>query len=205
MQTLFLIKNGTINLQSGDNLYIDSVENFIKDGGVITDGITEIDYVPDTKQCAINGEFFQPFPNQCAEENINNIATIIANKQEREKPTPIVYTLDELKEQKHNELKNIMEKKRSVLTVDYDEDKFDANEKAQLNMNTLLKTFDFGATSVSIRSANENTHTFNQTHCNELALLMVSAVNKLYSEYWALKDKLYNCTTKEEVDAIVWE
>ena len=88
--------------------------------------------------------------------------------------------------------------------MDYDDDKFDANEKAQLNMNTLLKTFDFGATSVSIRSANENTHTFNQTHCNELALLMVSAVNNLYSEYWTLKDKLYNCTIKEEVDAIVW-
>ena len=114
-------------------------------------------------------------------------------------------TFDELKEQKHTELKNTMKKKRSVLTVDYNEDTFDANEDAQSNMMVLLKSFDLGATSVSIRSTTEQTHTFNKEHTQELSMLMLQAVNNLYSEYWTLKDKLYNCTTKEEVDAIVWE
>ena len=97
-----------------------------------------------------------------------------------------------------------MQAKRQTLKVDYDDDQFDANETAQANMNTLLQAFNLGATSVSIRSVNEVTHTFNQAHCNELALLMASAVNNLYSEYWTLKDKLDIYTTKEEVDSVVW-
>ena len=113
-------------------------------------------------------------------------------------------TLEEAKTNKHSQLKSAMQTKRQSLKVDYDDDQFDANETAQANMIVLLKSFDLGAKEVSIRSATENTHTFNQTQCNELALLMASAVNNLYGEYWALKDKLDICTTKEEVDTIVW-
>ena len=113
-------------------------------------------------------------------------------------------TLEEAKTNKHSELKSIMQTKRQSLKVDYDDDQFDANETAQANMNTLLQAFNLGATSVSIRSVNEVTHTFNQAHCNELALLMADAVNNLYGEYWQYKDMLAKCTTKEEVDAIVW-
>ena len=112
--------------------------------------------------------------------------------------------LNNQKETKHVELKSTMQAKRQSLKVDYDDDQFDANETAQANMNTLLQAFNLGATSVSIRSVNEVTHTFNQTQCNELALLMAGAVNNLYGEYWALKDKLDICTSKEEVEAIVW-
>ena len=108
------------------------------------------------------------------------------------------------KTNKHSELKSIMQTKRQSLKVDYDDDQFDANETAQANMIVLLKSFDLGAKEVSIRSATENTHTFNQTQCNELALLMASAVNNLYGEYWQYKDMLAKCTTKEEVDSVVW-
>ena len=112
--------------------------------------------------------------------------------------------LNNQKETKHVELKSTMQTKRQSLKVDYDDDQFDANETAQANMNTLLQAFNLGTKEVSIRSATEKTHSFNQAHCNELALLMADAVNNLYSEYWALKDKLDICTTKEEVDSVVW-
>lgn len=114
-------------------------------------------------------------------------------------------TLEEVKNNKHSELKSTMQAKRQALKVDYDDDQFDANETAQANMNTLLQAFNLGATSVSIRSVNEVTHTFNQAHCNELALLMADAVNNLYGEYWQYKDALAQCTTTEEVEAIVWK
>ena len=114
-------------------------------------------------------------------------------------------TLEEVKTNKHSELKSTMQTKRQSLKVDYDNDQFDANETAQANMNTLLKAFNLGATSVSIRSVNEVTHTFNQAHCNELALLMASAVNNLYDKYWQYKDELAKCATTEEVDTIVWK
>ena len=113
--------------------------------------------------------------------------------------------LNNQKEIKHVELKSTMQAKRQSLKVDYDDDQFDANETAQANMNTLLQAFNLGATSVSIRSVNEVTHTFNQAHGNELALLMADAVNNLYSEYWQYKDALAQCTTVEEVNESKWE
>ena len=113
--------------------------------------------------------------------------------------------LNNQKETKHVELKSIMQAKRQALKVDYDDDQFDANETAQANMNTLLQAFNLGATSVSIRSVNEVTHTFNQAHCNELALLMADAVNNLYGEYWKYKDALAKCETVDAVNEIKWE
>lgn len=114
-------------------------------------------------------------------------------------------TFEEIKENKHSELKGVMSAKRQALTVTYDADTFDANEDAQANMIVLLKSFDLGASSVSIRSTNEQTHTFNKEHTQELSMLMLQAVNNLYSKYWEYKDALYSCKTIEEVEAISWK
>ena len=112
--------------------------------------------------------------------------------------------LQELKEQKHAELKQIMHNKRQNLKVNYDNDTFDANEEAQANMIVLLKAFDLGAQTVSIRSSTEETHVFDKEHCQELSLIMLSAVQAIYDQYWDLKDLLSNCETVEEVEAISW-
>ena len=113
-------------------------------------------------------------------------------------------TLEELKEQKHAELKQIMHNKRQNLKVNYDNDIFDANEEAQANMIVLLKAFDLGAQTVSIRSSTEETHVFDKEHCQELSLIMLSAVQAIYDQYWNLKDSLANCETVEEVESISW-
>ena len=121
-----------------------------------------------------------------------------------EKPAPKEKTLEELKEEKHAELKSIMHNKRLNLKVNYDNDTFDANEEAQSNMIVLLKAFDLGAQTVSIRSSTEETHVFDKEHCQELSLIMLSAVQAIYDQYWVLKDLLANCETVEEVEAISW-
>ena len=112
--------------------------------------------------------------------------------------------MKELKEEKHAELKNIMHIKRQNVKVNYDNDTFDANEEAQSNMVVLLKAFDLGAKTVSIRSSTEETHVFDKEHCQELSLIMLSAVQAIYNQYWVLKDLLANCETVEEVEAISW-
>lgn len=113
-------------------------------------------------------------------------------------------TLEELKEEKHTELKAIMRNKRQNVKVNYDNDTFDANEEAQSNMIVLLKAFDLGAKTVSIRSSTEETHIFDKEHCQELSLIMLSAVQAIYNQYWDLKDELAECETVEEVEAISW-
>ena len=121
-----------------------------------------------------------------------------------EKPLPKEKTLGELKEEKHAELKQIMHNKRQNLKVNYNNDTFDANEEAQANMIVLLKAFDLGAQTVSIRSSTEETRVFDKEHCQELSLIMLSAVQAIYDQYWDLKDLLSNCETVEEVEAISW-
>ena len=108
------------------------------------------------------------------------------------------------KEEKHSQLKAVMQAKRKNVKVNYDNDTFDANEEAQANMIVLLKAFDLGAQTVSIRSSTEETHPFDKEHCQELSLIMLSAVQAIYDQYWDLKDLLSNCETVEEVEAISW-
>ena len=121
-----------------------------------------------------------------------------------EKPAPKEKTLDELKEEKHAELKSIMQTRRNVIQVEFDGDTFDANESAQENMIVLLKAFDLGAQTVSIRSSTEETHVFDKDTCQQLSLVMLQAVQALYAEYWELKNRLAACETVAEVEAITW-
>ena len=113
-------------------------------------------------------------------------------------------TLEELKDEKHAELKSIMQIRRNAIRVEFKGDTFDANESAQENMVVLLKAFDLGAPAVQIRSATEVTHTFDKDTCQQLSLVMLQAVQALYAEYWELKNRLAACETIAEVEAITW-
>ena len=118
--------------------------------------------------------------------------------------TPPVKSLADAREEKHAELKRIMQTRRNAIQVEFDGDMFDANESAQENMIVLLKAFDLGAPAVQIRSATEVTHTFDKDTCQQLSLAMLQAVQALYAEYWELKNRLAACETVAEVEAITW-
>lgn len=113
-------------------------------------------------------------------------------------------TLDELKEEKHAQLKAVMQARRNAIQVEFEGDTFDANESAQENMIVLLKAFDLGSPAVQIRSATEVTHTFDKDTCQRLSLVMLQAVQALYAEYWELKNRLAACETVAEVEAVTW-
>ena len=112
--------------------------------------------------------------------------------------------LQELKEEKHAQLKAVMQTRRNAIRVGFTGDTFDANESAQENMIVLLKAFDLGAPAVQIRSATEVTHTFDKDTCQQLSLVMLQAVQALYAEYWEIKNRLAACETIAEVEAITW-
>ena len=114
-------------------------------------------------------------------------------------------SLESYKEEKHAELKSIMQAKRNALTCEYADDVFDCNEQAQSNMTSLMSFAYLGMTEFSIRSTNEHTHTFTAEQLVELATIMSKTVNALYSEFWTYKNALYECKTKEEIDKIAWK
>lgn len=112
-----------------------------------------------------------------------------------------VVPLATLIEEKHEELRFAMYEARNNAYVEYDNDEFDCNESAQLNMNTLVG---LNLKTTQVRSRKEVTHTFTKEQLNELAGLMVLHINELYAKYWELKDALYKCSTEEELDNIKW-
>ena len=118
--------------------------------------------------------------------------------------TPPIKALADAREEKHAELKRIMQTRRNAIQVEFGGDTFDANESAQENMIVLLKAFDLGAPAVRVRSATEVTHTFDKDTCQQLSLVMLQAVQALYAEYWELKNRLATCETIAEVEAITW-
>ena len=117
---------------------------------------------------------------------------------------PPAKPLANAREEKHAELKRIMQTRRNAIQVEFDGDTFDANESAQENMIVLLKAFDLGAPAVRVRSATEVTHTFDKDTCQQLSLAMLQAVQALYAEYWELKNRLAACETVAEVEAVTW-
>ena len=119
--------------------------------------------------------------------------------------TPPAKPLADVREEKHAELKRIMQTRRNAIRVEFAGDTFDANESAQENMIVLLKAFDLGAPAVQIRSATEVTHTFDKDTCQQLSLVMLQAVQALYAEYWELKNRLAACETVAEVEAVTWQ
>jgi len=155
--------------------------------------VDDKDYTNKAKWCNENGcyiEEIEPLENGTRQFQIK---------------APQVKTFEELKEEKHAELKSIMQTRRNAIQVEFDRDTFDVNESAQENMLVLLKAFDLGAPAVQIRSATEVTHTFDKDTCQQLSLVMLQAVQALYAEYWELKNRLATCETIAEVEAITWQ
>ena len=112
--------------------------------------------------------------------------------------------LDELKKSKHEQLKLEMISEKNNALVEYDNDKFNANNSAQDNMNALLNYTTIGKNTFEIRSANEVTHIFNSDQLRELAVAMFTAIDNIYCRYWLLKDELKAAETEDEVLKISW-
>ena len=112
--------------------------------------------------------------------------------------------LDELKKSKHEQLKLEMISEKNNALVEYDNDKFNANNSAQDNMNALLNYATIGKNAFEIRSANEVTHIFNSDQLRELAVAMFTAIDNIYCRYWLLKDELKAAETEDEVLKISW-
>lgn len=84
MQNLVFINAGGVVVQFDGLSYAESYENFLSDGGKrLPDGITSLDYNQTLKQCIINGEAFQAFPNAFAEEVLKLAPKIIASFESR--------------------------------------------------------------------------------------------------------------------------
>ncbi len=100
---VFQIMKGEVLIINNDKQYIDTVENFKLDSGLILDSLNEVIYDNYQECCVVNKEF-KEYPNADFDGYINNIYTYIAAKAKREYVPPAEPTPEEKALNKINEI-----------------------------------------------------------------------------------------------------
>lgn len=199
MQDLIIYNQKEVIIQTNGKTYQDTNENFIADYGKVIE-YEAIDYNRDTKCCWLNGSAFQKYPNDVCEDILNSIDVLLANKEKREYVAP---TLDELKQAKINEFKNIRDTEE-VKPIAYNGNLFDFDDKARDRINSAIIALSITGQSIEWTTAdNTNVAVTAQDLRNIIANVAVRS-NELHAKYRELKASVLACSTAEEVAEIVW-
>lgn len=114
MQELLLIQDNHVIVQSTTQVYDDSYETYLVDGGIpMPEGMFSIDYNKYTEHCWINGEAFQEYPNEYAESVLLLIETLIENKTNR------IEQENEVAQQEYLKFENRKERALDYIVNDY--------------------------------------------------------------------------------------
>ena len=112
---VFQIMKGEVLIINNDKQYIDTVENFKLDSGLILDNLNEVIYDNYQECCVVNKEF-KEYPNSQFDEYIANVDKYIAAKAKREYVPPAEPTPEEKLQQQAAETKSkLMEQKDNLL------------------------------------------------------------------------------------------
>ena len=115
--------------------------------------------------------------------------------------------LDELKQEKHNEINNSREQARKTEGVLYNGDLFDIDETSQSNILAQIKVAELlknSEATYTYRSKTNQKHSFTVTQLQELGLAIAQKVNEIYQKSWDLKAQVDAAETEEEIKNIAW-
>lgn len=115
--------------------------------------------------------------------------------------------LDELKQEKHNEINNSREQARKTEGVLYNDDLFDIDETSQSNILAQIKVAELlknSEATYTYRSKTNQNHSFTVTQLQELGLAIAQKVNEIYQKSWDLKSQVDAAETEEEIKNIAW-
>lgn len=111
-------------------------------------------------------------------------------------------SLDELKQDKINELKSTRDTLETE-PIEYNGNRYDYDDKARDRINAAIIALDISGQSIEWTTAdNTNVAVTAQDLRNIIANVAVRS-NKLHTAYRVAKEKVLNATTKEEVEQVV--
>lgn len=200
MQELIIYNENQVIIQANEKIYQDTQANFLEDYGKKL-SYKAIDYNRDTQACWLNGEAFQPYPNEVCEDILNSIDTLIAKKVEREEPIP--FTLSELKAQKIISLKKIRDT-LEIEPVTYNGSSYDYDSKARERISAAIVALDVQGADASIDWTTADNADVRVT-ANDLRMVIAAVAqrsNALHVAYREAKDKVEQAITVAEVEAV---
>ena len=200
MQDLIIYNENQVIIQANKKIYQDTQANFLQDYNKNV-SYKSIDYNRATESCWLNGEAFQPYPNEVCEEILNSIDTLLAKKAEREAPLP--FTLSELKAQKIISLKNT----RDTLEIEpiaYQGYSFDYDSKARERISAAIIALEVAGASATLTWTTADNRDVKVTASDLRGIIAQVALrsDNLHMAYRKAKEKVEVATTKEEVEAI---
>ena len=112
-------------------------------------------------------------------------------------------SLDELKQAKLTELKNIRDNEE-VKPIEYNGNLYDFDDKARDRINSAIIALDITGQSIEWTTADNSNATVTADDLRGVVANVAVRSNELHIKYRELKEQVEACTTKEELDKIQW-
>lgn len=141
--------------------------------------------------------------SQAAEWCNNNNATI-EDKGDYYEVVAIVVTLDEAKANKIAELKAIRDA-QEVADIQVNGYLYDYDEKARERINAAIIALDVTGGTITWTLADNTDKEVSANDLRFVIAMVAQRSNVLHVKYRNLKERVENATTKEQVEAIVWD
>ena len=113
-------------------------------------------------------------------------------------------SLDELKQAKINEFKNIRDNEE-VKPIEYNGHSFDYDDKARDRINAAITALSITGQSIEWTTADTSNVTVTADDLRGVIANVAVRSNELHVKYRQLKEQVEVCTTEEEVENISWE
>lgn len=141
---------------------------------------------------------------KCAEWCNENNATIEDKGDYYECVAIPAPSLDELKQAKINEFKDIRDSEE-VKPISYQGYNFDYDEKARDRINAAIIALDASKGQIAWTTADNTEVLVNADDLRGVIAAVAMRSNELHVKYRKLKEQVEACTTKEQLESIVWE
>ena len=113
-------------------------------------------------------------------------------------------SLDELKQAKINEFKNIRDNEE-VKPISYQGYRFDYDDKARDRISGAIIALDVSKGQIAWTTADNTEVMVNADDLRGVIANVAVRSNEIHVKYRELKEQVENCTTKEELDSIKWD
>ena len=113
-------------------------------------------------------------------------------------------SLDELKQAKINELK-IIRDNEEVKPIEYNGNLFDFDDKTRDRINSAIIALSITGQSIEWTTADNTNMLVTADDLRGVIAAVAVRSNELHVKYRELKERVENCTTKEELDSIKWD
>ena len=198
LQELIVLNGSEITIQNKTTSYFDELRYFVLDYGKKLD-YYQIDYNKTTEFCMLNN-VQQEYPNEYCENILSRINELIVAQQKRINGSK---SLEQLKEEKISDLKYARDTEEQS-PIEYNGYRWDFDDKAIQSINGAIIALANGG-EITWTSADDK-EIRGVTADDLRGVISASAVrsNALHVKYRELRERVEQCTTKEQVEAIKW-